>query len=227
VRPSIDSSLAITGAQAPPVQGAHANAATTKARAPVPQVEAPVAVRPLADTTPLIAPRPEAAKPPVPAPTQQGHANSPPTKLSALPQTETPAVARPAIDAAPGAVTPIERQASAPPPAALGHMSAPPAKLHAIPQGVDTVRRATEPERAVPRRLAAIPPQIETPRKPTATDAPPVLVLRGGPPLARYAQVGKPTPPQSVIKVVRGARPLPTGLEGIVQPGALLLRVPD
>ena len=137
-----------------------------------------------------------------------------------------PSVARPVPEVAPVAVAPIERQTPALPPA-RGHAGAPSAKLYAVPQAADSARRAIEPERAAPQRLAAMPPQTETPRKPIATDAPPVLVLRGGPPPARYAQVGKPTPPQSVIKVVRGARPLPSGLEGIVQPGALLLRIPD
>lgn len=232
VRPAIDSSLAITGAQAapaatPPVQIGHANAGTTKLHIPAPQVEVPVAARPLIDSTPVIASQSEAANKPIAAPTQHGHANSPPTRLGPLPQTETSAVARPPIDVAPAGVTPIERHTWAAPPAASGHTSAPPAKFYAPPQGAEAARRSTEPERAVPRRLAAVPPQSETPRKPIATDAPPVLVLRGGPPPARYAQAGRPPPQQTVIKVVRGARPLPTGLEGIVQPGALLLRVPD
>jgi hypothetical protein len=78
-----------------------------------------------------------------------------------------------------------------------------------------------------PRRLAALPQPSDAAR--TATDAPPIIVLRGRP--SRYAQAGLVQPPQSaaqpLLTVIRGARPRPTGLEGLVQPGPLILHLPN
>jgi hypothetical protein len=77
-------------------------------------------------------------------------------------------------------------------------------------------------------RLAALPPASSP--TPTATDAPPILVLRGvrG---ARYALVGRIEPPQPaahpLLTVIRGARPQPVRLVPYVQPGPLILRIPD
>jgi hypothetical protein len=76
-------------------------------------------------------------------------------------------------------------------------------------------------KRVVPR-LAALPPG----GKPTATDAP-ITVLRGGP--LRYAQSVRTEPAAAtpVIRVIRGARVRPTAFWGMVQPGPLILRLPD
>jgi len=59
----------------------------------------------------------------------------------------------------------------------------------------------------------------------TATDAPPILVLRGtrG---ARYALAGAPKPPpEPLLAVIRGARPRPVILQHYVQPNALILHI--
>ena len=67
---------------------------------------------------------------------------------------------------------------------------------------------------------------------PNMTDAPQITVLRGGS-LARYSQSVRTEPvsaaPQAMpgIRVIRGARVRPTGLEGLVQPGPLILHIQD
>ncbi len=77
-------------------------------------------------------------------------------------------------------------------------------------------------------RLAALPPGPSA--APTATDAPPIIVLRGlrG---ARYALVGRIEPPQPaahpLLTVIRGPRPRAVRLVPYVQPGPLILRIPD
>jgi hypothetical protein len=77
-------------------------------------------------------------------------------------------------------------------------------------------------------RLAALPPGSSSAS--TATDAPPIVVLRGvrGP---RYALVGRIEPPQPaahpLLTVIRGARPQLVRLVPYVQPGPLILRIPD
>jgi hypothetical protein len=76
-------------------------------------------------------------------------------------------------------------------------------------------------------KLAALPPTSSPAR--TATDAPPIIVLRGGRG-TRYALVGRVEPPQSaaypLLTVIRGARPQ-VRLQPYVQPGPLILRVPN
>jgi hypothetical protein len=77
------------------------------------------------------------------------------------------------------------------------------------------------------RRLASLPP-VSSPAK-TATDAPPIIVLRGR--NTRYALASRPVLAQPaahpLLSVVRGARPRPVNLERYVQPGPLILRVPN
>jgi hypothetical protein len=82
---------------------------------------------------------------------------------------------------------------------------------------------------AAPRKLAALSQADAAAPAATATDAPPITVLRGAP--SRFAQVGLPRLPQPaahpLITVIRSTRRQPTGLEGLVQPGPLILRVPQ
>jgi hypothetical protein len=73
-------------------------------------------------------------------------------------------------------------------------------------------------------KLAALPPAHTV--APTATDAPPILVLRGG--RNRYALASAPEPPpaaEPLLAVIRGARPRPISLQNYVQPSALILRI--
>jgi hypothetical protein len=76
-------------------------------------------------------------------------------------------------------------------------------------------------------RFAALPPGSSS--APTATDAPPIIVLRGA--RTRYAHVGRIEPPQPpahpLLTVIRGARPQLVRLQLYVQPGPLILRIPD
>jgi len=76
--------------------------------------------------------------------------------------------------------------------------------------------RAREPQK---QKVAALP--SGTAAAPTATDAPPILVLRG----ARYATASAPPPPSPLIAVIRGARPRPILLQHYVQPNALILHI--
>jgi hypothetical protein len=72
-------------------------------------------------------------------------------------------------------------------------------------------------------KFAALPPA-----SPTATDAPPILVLRGS--RNRYALASAPEPSPAVeplLRVIRGARPRPINLQNYVQPSALILRIRD
>jgi hypothetical protein len=74
-------------------------------------------------------------------------------------------------------------------------------------------------------KFAALPPAT-TASAPTATDAPPILVLRGG--RNRYALASAPEPSSAVeplLAVIRGARPRPISLQSYVQPSALILRI--
>jgi hypothetical protein len=77
-------------------------------------------------------------------------------------------------------------------------------------------------------RLAALPPAPSS--APTVTDAPPIIVLRGlrGP---RYPFAGRIEPPQPaahpLLTVIRGPRPQAVRLVSYVQPGPLILRIPD
>jgi hypothetical protein len=78
-------------------------------------------------------------------------------------------------------------------------------------------------------RLAALPPANATPSQ-TATDAPPIIVLRGGR-NTRYALASStaalpPAPTHPILNVIRGARPRLV-LYPYVQPGPLILRIPD
>lgn len=75
-------------------------------------------------------------------------------------------------------------------------------------------------------KLAALPPANTS--APTATDAPPILVLRGG--RNRYALASAPEPSpaaEPLLVVIRGARPRPISLQSYVQPSALILRIRD
>jgi hypothetical protein len=59
----------------------------------------------------------------------------------------------------------------------------------------------------------------------TATDASPILVLRGVR-RPRYAQASAPRlPPEPLLTVIRGARPRPVILLPYVQPNALILHI--
>jgi hypothetical protein len=87
-----------------------------------------------------------------------------------------------------------------------------------------TVTHLEVPERS---RLAALPPASAR----VATDAPPILVLRGthG---TRYASASRVEPAQPAVHlltVIRGARPNPRviRLEAFRQPGPLILTIPD
>jgi hypothetical protein len=75
-------------------------------------------------------------------------------------------------------------------------------------------------------KLAALPPVSTS--GPTATDAPPILILRGS--RNRYALASAPEPPpaaEPLLTVIRGARPRPISLQSYVQPSALILRIRD
>jgi len=115
----------------------------------------------------------------------------------------------------------------------------PPAPESAPPQAdtapkVHRPLKAAAPKRAAPPRLAALPPSNAAPDKPSVTDAPPIIVLRGGP-RNHYALAGSSVPALTItpvsaapsVRVMRCARPRPTGLEGRVQPGPLILRLSD
>jgi hypothetical protein len=136
------------------------------------------------------------------------------------PQVEAPVAARPMPD--PLAMPPPSVATA---PAGHGHAADPPRKLRAAPQGSEGSRAPVAPERAATRRLAAVPPAGANPGKPAASDAP-ITVLRGGPRL-RSAQTGRPQaqPAEVSITVIRGGRARATGLEGLVQPGPLILRI--
>jgi hypothetical protein len=80
-------------------------------------------------------------------------------------------------------------------------------------------------ERAVQtRKLASLPPNASLPR--TATDAPPIIVLRGRPTrLASAVRIAPSHAPEpAVLTVIRGARP--QRLMPYVQPGPLILHIP-
>jgi hypothetical protein len=80
--------------------------------------------------------------------------------------------------------------------------------------------RAPEPQR---QKVAALPSGAAATR--TATDAPPILVLRGAH-RARYALATAPqAPPEPLLKVIRGARLRPVILRPYVQPNALILHI--
>jgi hypothetical protein len=78
------------------------------------------------------------------------------------------------------------------------------------------------------RRLAALPPG-SSPAS-TASDAPTIIVLRGAR-LTRYALAARAEPPQPpthpLLTVIRGPRPHLVRLQPYVQPGPLILRIPD
>ena len=59
----------------------------------------------------------------------------------------------------------------------------------------------------------------------TATDAPPIMVLRGTH-RPRYALASAPQPaPEPLLTVIRSARPRPLLLRPYVQPNALILHI--
>jgi hypothetical protein len=80
--------------------------------------------------------------------------------------------------------------------------------------------------RVEPRKLAALPPL--TSRLRTASDAPPIIVLRGrATRLASVARIAPPHAPEpAVLTVIRGSRPLRARLMPYVQPGPLILHIP-
>jgi len=87
--------------------------------------------------------------------------------------------------------------------------------------------RQSVPERS---RLAALPPASSR-TVTTATDAPPILILRGTR-ATRYAAARPIEPAQPAVHlltVIRGARPHPRliRLEAYTHPGPLILRIPD
>ncbi len=145
--------------------------------------------------------RPPGSAAPIPAAPQQ-KAPVPPSPPAAA----EPSAANPPVWTPPGAPVPTL------PPAA----TAPPAPEPKVAVAPAVVPRPQKPEAAAP------PKQSESRHKPA--DKPAIQVLRGGP--QRYAQVGRPVPPQTEIVVIRGVRSLPNG-QGTVQSGAKVLRVLD
>lgn len=128
------------------------------------------------------------------------------------------------------------------PPVAAPKPAATPKKLAALPPAAEVPRAApVAPERQitvirgsrqpastrspVPEkpRFASLPTHVRS----TATDAPPILVLRGS--RSRYALVSAPAPAPVAqpLLVIRGARSRPTILQHYVQPSALILRIRD
>jgi len=89
-----------------------------------------------------------------------------------------------------------------------------------------TVTRVEFPERS---RLAALPP-ARARTVTSATDASPILVLRGAP-STRYASAARIEPPQMarhrLLTVIRGTRPRLVRLEAFRQTGPLILTIPD
>jgi hypothetical protein len=169
----------------------------------------------------------------VTAPPVESRAN-PPRILRAVPQANQPSAASPPatqpavtpdkLAALPPSETPAPRAA---PRAAPGLPDAP--QIAVIRGGRQRPAASRAPAAEKPKenaRFAALPPGALA--APTATDAPPIIVLRGlrGP---RYALVGRIEPPQPaahpLLTVIRGARPRPVPLPH-VQPGPLILRIP-
>jgi molybdopterin-biosynthesis enzyme MoeA-like protein len=73
------------------------------------------------------------------------------------------------------------------------------------------------------QKVAALPSGAAA--TPAATDAGPILVLRGTR-RPRYALAGVPQPaPEPLLTVIRGARPRPVILQPYVQPNALILHI--
>jgi hypothetical protein len=71
------------------------------------------------------------------------------------------------------------------------------------------------------QKIAALPSGAAA----AATDAPPILVLRGAG-KARYALAGTAQPAaEPLLAVIRGARPRPVILHHYVQPNALILHI--
>ena len=73
------------------------------------------------------------------------------------------------------------------------------------------------------QKVAALPPGAAATQ--TATDAPPILVMRGTR-RPRYALAGIPqSAPEPLLSVIRGARPRALILHPYVQPNALILHI--
>jgi hypothetical protein len=82
---------------------------------------------------------------------------------------------------------------------------------------------AHHPRGAEKQKVAALPSGAAATR--TATDAPPILVLRGVR-RAHYALANAPQgAPEPLLTVIRGARPRPVLLQHYVQPNALILHI--
>jgi len=205
--------------------------ATAPHRAPERPVEKPIAAqrKPEPSSAAPSAPQPpgspSAAQPSgiaVVAPPAASSPKNSPRILRATPPVASPAAPPPA------AAAPDKLAALPPPKETPGAVPAVPDRpqIAVIRGGRQPASARREPE---PRRLASLPPAT-APGAGIATDASPIIVLRGvrGP---RYALAGRVEPPQPaeppLLAVIRGARPRPTGIEGFVQPSALVLRIPD
>jgi hypothetical protein len=129
-----------------------------------------------------------------------------PEKLAALPPNETPAPRATTVVPDKPAITVIRG----------GRQST-------IPPRARATAKAEEKS-----KFAALPPSSSS--GPTVTDAPPIIVLRGGRGM-RYALAGRVESPQPAVHplltVIRGARPQRVRLVPYVQPGPLILRIPN
>ena len=179
-------------------------------------------------------PEAKADTPPGPAPTASA-SNRRPAQAPAVPAGPVPPAAAPQVASQPAAPT-----AEAPRPPARKQES-----TAALPQSpekpTETPGVASEPQVGVVRggRSAATHPRAPQERQPikqprsqsvqTASDARPIIVLRGGrgPRYAMLAAAEPSSQGESLPLVIRGTRPRPSGFHGYVQPGALILHIRD
>jgi hypothetical protein len=144
------------------------------------------------------------------APDKAAMLATPPEQVVTSPRLTQPKTPRPAAK-------PHARMAALPPQTAFGHPS------------VTIIRGARRPvathraPAAKKQRMAALPSGGAATR--TATDAPPILVLRGTH-RPRYALASAPRfAPEPLVTVIRGARPRPVLLRQYIQPNALILHI--